>query len=476
MMSFGYLRVKGQHRLFVEAETRFCLFRPHDGYLDFNLNRSQQRQLQLPNFKRKLSEFMRHLPPPPPSRATLSIPPPPPPPSPPPPPPDANFPDAMGDQDYEDYEEKYPEPAPQFPSRRLRIWGFDKPKGERRKELMKRFCKYEGYITAHITTVKDPSMYQDFGVIVFDDPGYAMLAMWRYNYERPDDSEYLEYAFGSQQLEKLENPSSYRRHYPGVDLFLHLIANDTIEHRLEDLEDRMNIREDEVKRRLARSYLQMWDEAWEENGCESEYKMPGRILKKIFKAIDRNMGDIEDFREDFSAIQDLRPSEEDTTKKRRNRTIYLTAIANLYENLLHLSFLGNAMPELYPPLTDELQKCCDQLRPIRNSIVHILGSFLGPYKGCHDILDLMDDFDWLSDKYEAFVGPVFDGTRRVQQDLGKTKKQFRDSWRAEMEARMDRVRELEEGEILIEEHDTGSVEDGKNSGSVAMVVDNADDV
>lgn len=45
-----------------------------------------------------------------------------------------------------------------------------------------------------------------------------------------------------------------------------------------------------------------------------------------------------------------------------------------------------------------------------------------------------------------------------------------------MEARMDRVRELEEGEILIEEHDTGSVEDGKNSGSVAMVVDNADDV
>lgn len=65
----------------------------------------------------------------------------------------------------------------------------------------------------------------------------------------------------------------------------------------------MGFRDDEGKRRLARSYLQMWDNIWEENHFDSEYNMPARILKEIFSKIDTNIEDMEDFRQGFRTIQ-----------------------------------------------------------------------------------------------------------------------------------------------------------------------------
>lgn len=123
-------------------------------------------------------------------------------------------------------------------------------------------------------------------------------------------------------------------------------------------------------------------------------------------------------------FQDVRPAHGDSTQKRRDRSIYLTATANLNDNLHFLRFLGDAMPGMYPPLTRELQRFCDGIHSIQEAIPLILGSFQGPYIECYDVWNVLKDFERFSETYEVSFPhprariPLFLGDLKVPAAIG----------------------------------------------------------
>ncbi|KAE8441957.1 hypothetical protein EG329_004124 [Mollisiaceae sp. DMI_Dod_QoI] len=91
--------------------------------------------------------------------------------------------------------------------------------------------------------------------------------------------------------------------------------------------------------KIARPFLRMWDHIFKREGPNSEHRLPGEILTKIFHEIDLNMFDIESLGPQFIKARDLYPIYKRKHKQRRDRRLYLAAICDLSENLMHLTTL-----------------------------------------------------------------------------------------------------------------------------------------